>query len=125
MLTYAIITINLALLFYTIGVWAEKKQGVLKKWHLIIFWLGFAFDTIGTTLMTTLSTGNFRLNFHGITGFLAIMLMFLHAVWATVVLASNQEQRRKNFHRFSIVVWCIWLIPFISGMLFAMVGTPK
>lgn len=125
MLPYAIITINLALLFYTIGVWAEKKQGVLKKWHLIIFWLGFAFDTIGTTLMTTLSTGNFRLNFHGITGVLAIVLMFLHAVWATIVLTSNQEQRKINFHKFSIVAWCIWLIPFISGMLFAMVGTPK
>lgn len=122
MLPYAIITINLALLFYTIGVWAEKKQGVLKKWHLIIFWLGFTFDTIGTTLMTTLSKGSFHFNFHGITGLLAIVLMFLHAVWATVVLASNQEQRKKSFHKFSIVVWCIWLIPFISGMLFAMVG---
>lgn len=125
MLPYAIITINLALLFYTIGVWAEKKQGVLKKWHLIIFWLGFAFDTIGTTLMTTLSKGDLRLNFHGITGVLAIVLMFLHAVWATIVLTSNQEQRKINFHKFSIVAWCIWLIPFISGMLFAMVGTPK
>jgi uncharacterized repeat protein (TIGR03987 family) len=124
MLPYAVITISLALVFYTIGVWAEKRQGILKRWHLVVFWLGFAFDTTGTTLMGTLVTGGFRLNFHGVTGLLAIVLMLFHAVWATVVLALNQEDMRQNFHKFSIVVWLIWLVPFLSGMLFAMVGVP-
>jgi hypothetical protein len=31
MLLYAMITITLALIFYTIGVWSEKGQGKLKK----------------------------------------------------------------------------------------------
>lgn len=125
MLPYAVVSINLALLFYTIGVWSEKKQGELKRWHVIVFWLGFLFDTIGTTLMGTLASGGFRFNFHGVTGILAIVLMFFHAVWATIVLALNKEASKKNFHKFSIVVWFIWLIPFISGMLFAMIGMPK
>lgn len=123
MLPYAVIAINLALLFYTIGVWSEKKQGILKRWHLITFWLGFLFDTIGTTLMGTLVSGGFRFNFHGITGVLAIVLMLFHAIWATVVLVRNQESMKQNFHKLSIAVWFIWLIPFISGMIFGMIGT--
>lgn len=118
MLIYAIISINLALLFYTIGVWSEKKQGKLKKWHLIIFWIGLAFDTLGTTLMGKIANGGFKLNFHGITGLLAIILMLLHALWATYVLIKNDEKAKISFHKFSIFVWGIWLIPFLSGAIF-------
>ena len=120
MLVYAIISITLALIFYTIGVWSEKKQGELKSWHLFVFYLGLAFDTLGTTLMSRLVSNGFELNFHGITGLLAIILMFLHAFWATIVLIKNNKKAKSNFHKFSIVVWLIWLIPFISGAIFGM-----
>lgn len=118
MLIYAIVTINLALIFYTIGVWSEKLQGKLKKWHLTVFYLGLIFDTTGTTLMSKIAKGGFQLNFHGITGLLAIILMLIHAVWATVVLVKNDEKAKANFHKFSIIVWIIWLIPFLSGAIF-------
>lgn len=118
MLVYAIITISLALVFYTIGVWSEKIQGKLKKWHLIIFWIGLIFDTTGTTLMSKIAKSGFQLNFHGITGLLAIILMLFHAVWATVVLLQNNEKAKAKFHKFSIIVWIIWLIPYISGAIF-------
>ena len=49
MLPYAIAAITSALIFYTVGVWSEKIQKVLKPWHLAVFWTGFVFDTIGTT----------------------------------------------------------------------------
>lgn len=122
MLIYAIVTITLALVFYSIGVWSEKLQGVLKKWHLIIFWIGLAFDTTGTTIMSKLVSDGFKLNFHGITGALAIALMLFHAAWATVVLIKADEKAKVSFHRFSIIVWLIWLIPFVSGAVFGMVG---
>ncbi len=118
MLVYAIMSITSALIFYTIGVWSEKKQGELKKWHLIMFYLGLVFDTIGTSLMTRIAKGGFQLNFHGTTGLLAIILMIFHALWATSVLAKNDEKAKANFHKFSIIVWIIWLIPFISGAIF-------
>jgi uncharacterized repeat protein (TIGR03987 family) len=120
MLIYAIISMLLALTFYTIGVWSEKWQGTLKTWHLYVFWIGLIFDTAGTTVMGKLAQGGFRLNFHGITGLLAIMLMMFHAVWATIVLVRNNESMKVKFHKFSIIVWLIWLIPFISGAMFAM-----
>ncbi|WP_026881817.1 HsmA family protein [Clostridium akagii] len=118
MLIYAISSITSALIFYTIGVWSEKFQGKLKKWHLVMFYLGLVFDTIGTTLMSKIAIGGFHFNFHGITGLLAIGLMLLHALWATLVLFENNDDAKTNFHKFSIIVWIIWLIPFISGAIF-------
>jgi uncharacterized repeat protein (TIGR03987 family) len=120
MLVYAIISITSALIFYTIGVWSEKRQGELKEWHLLVFYSGLVFDTLGTTLMSKIAKGSFQFNLHGITGLLAIILMLLHALWATIVLIRNDEKAKANFHKFSIIVWVIWLIPFISGAILGM-----
>ncbi|MDT4761187.1 HsmA family protein [Sphaerochaeta sp. PS] len=120
MLVYAIVSITLALVFYSIGVWGEKLQGVLKRWHLVTFWVGLLFDTLGTTLMSTMAGSGFTLNFHGITGVLAIALMLFHALWATIVLLKNDQAKRNSFHKFSIAVWLIWLIPYVSGAIFGM-----
>lgn len=122
MLLYAVITINLAFVFYSIGVWSEKVQGTLKKWHLAIFWVGLIFDTIGTSLMSEIAAGGYKFNFHGITGLLAIVLMLIHALWAAYVILKNNEKAKSDFHKFSIIVWLIWLIPFISGAMFGMTG---
>lgn len=122
-LILAIITISLALVFYTVGVWTEHKQKSLKWQNLVFFWLGLVFDTTGTTIMTFISESNGTNGFlsaHGITGALAIVLMIIHAVWATVVLARKNEKAQHTFHRFSIVVWCIWLIPYLLGVFMGM-----
>lgn len=120
MLIYAIIAITLALIFYTIGVWSEKIQGNLKKAHVYIFWIGLTFDTIGTTLMSKLAEGSSTSIFHGVTGAIAIILMFIHVLWATRVMIKNDPKIRSNFHKLSLFVWLIWLIPFVSGAMFGM-----
>jgi uncharacterized repeat protein (TIGR03987 family) len=114
----AILFINLACLFYTIGVWAEKIQHRLKIWHTLLFWMGFASDTIGTTAMSMISGSLIKMNFHGLTGLTAILLMLFHAVWATIVLIRKDEKMILKFHRLSVVVWIIWLVPMITGMIF-------
>ena len=119
MLGYSVVLIVGAFLFYTIGVWAEKFEGKLKKWHLIFFWVGFCFDTAGTTLMSIISRG-LKVNIHGITGIIAILLMAFHAIWATIVLVKNDKKLIQNFHIFSIFVWLMWLIPFFTGMFINM-----
>lgn len=119
----AIITITLALVFYTIGVWSEHRSKQLKKIHLIFFWLGLCMDTTGTILMGQIAEQPIfsgKLSLHGITGMLAIILMIVHAIWATIVLVKNNEDSAKNFHRLSIAVWAIWLVPYILGMMIGM-----
>ena len=118
-LIISIVSMISALVMYSIGVWSERFAGRLKPWHAVCFWIGFVFDTTGTTLMGDMA-GGMKLNFHGITGALAILLMLSHAIWATVVLVQKQEKAIKNFHNFSLFVWLVWLIPFISGMVAAM-----
>ena len=119
MLIYSTVFITLALLFYTIGVWAEKIKKRLRYWHMYLFWIGVVFDTTGTTLMTKISNNRgFKFDFHDITGLLAILLMLFHAVWATVVLVKKDEKMILDFHKLSIFVWIIWLIPYFGGLIF-------
>jgi uncharacterized repeat protein (TIGR03987 family) len=125
-LIIAIITISLALVFYTIGVWSERKSNTLKKWHVITFWLGLLFDTTGTITMERIARSGVETisplsaSIHGVTGGLAIALMVFHAIWATFVISKNDEKKKQNFHRLSIVVWSIWLIPYFIGMIIGM-----
>ena len=74
-LLFSIITINLALLFYSIGVWAERFSKYLKKWHVLTFWIGFTFDVSGTVAMHFISENPFDLtNLHTLTGQIALWL---------------------------------------------------
>lgn len=117
MLIIAITFIFGACIFYTLGVWSEKLQKRLKAWHALVFWLGFLCDSIGTGAMGMMAGSLIQLNFHGLTGLLAILLMLFHAIWATTVLVRKDEKMILNFHKFSVVVWMIWLIPMITGMI--------
>jgi uncharacterized repeat protein (TIGR03987 family) len=115
------ILITLALVFYTVGVWSERLAGRLKPWHLLFFWIGVLFDTTGTGLMFEMA-GGLGFNIHALTGLLAIILMFIHATWATVVLIRKDEKAILNFHKFSLLVWLIWLVPYFSGFFVSMRG---
>ncbi len=115
----ASIIITAALVFYSVGVWSERIQGRLKPWHLAFFVLGLICDTWGTGLMLDFA-GGLTFDIHGLSGLIAIVLMFIHAVWAAVVLIRNNEQAILNFHKFSVIVWLIWLIPYFSPMFFSL-----
>jgi uncharacterized repeat protein (TIGR03987 family) len=120
-LTVPVIVINLALVFYSIGVWSERFSGRLKPWHTAFFWLGIVCDTWGTSLMFDMA-GGLTFDVHGISGVLAIFLMFVHAIWATLVIMQKNEIMIANFHKFSVAVWFIWLIPYLSPMVLRMLN---
>jgi uncharacterized repeat protein (TIGR03987 family) len=117
MLLIAILFIFGACILYTVGVWAGKIQKRLKNWHVAVFWSGFVFDTIGTGAMSVLAGSLIQFNFHGLTGLLAILLMLFHALWATIVMVRKNEKLIVQFHKFSTIVWIIWLIPMITAMI--------
>ena len=119
LLPYAVVAMILALVLYSIGVWGAKMAGRLRGWQLAFFWCGFVCDTAGTALMWRIA-GKAEFDLHALTGELAITLMALHATWATAALALKQERVLRGFHRFSLTVWALWLVPFISGAVLAM-----
>ncbi|MES2170016.1 MAG: HsmA family protein [Actinomycetota bacterium] len=128
LLLVAVILITAALLFYTTGVWAERVKGTLRPWHSVMFALGFASDLSGTLVMTriastqaagTSSLGSALTVVMAITGTAALVLMGVHLIAAIVVLARSRAPELAWFHRASIVVWSIWLVPFIAGAVSA------
>jgi len=91
----------------------------LKGWHLVFFWGGLIFDTTGTGIMFEMA-GRIGADIHSVTGVVAILLMLVHAVWATAVLILKNEKAINNFHHFSVFVWAVWLIPYFTGFFASM-----
>lgn len=129
MLTLAIGLISLALVFYTLGVWAERRTGELRWWHVGAFGAGLTADVSGTTAMSVIATSGgptgvehnpFLAQVMAITGVLALVLMALHLAWAVITMLRNRPDEKRTFHRFSVIVWAIWLVPYITGMAAAM-----
>ncbi|MGD2123334.1 MAG: HsmA family protein [Gemmatimonadota bacterium] len=118
----ASVLITLALIFYSLGVWAEHVARYLKGWHVAAFWTGFLFDISGTLAMEFIHPGFDWASSHTITGQIALWLMLGHAIWATKVVRAGRDEARRRFHRFSLIVWGIWLVPYISGMFLGMAG---
>lgn len=119
MLSFAIISITLALIWYSVAVWAERISRRLMRWHVIFFWIGVISDSSGTIAMFQINKGNF-FDFHGATGQIALYLMIIHATWATVVIIKKNEKMINNFHRFSLFVWLVWLVPYMTGLIMHM-----
>lgn len=86
-----------------------------------MFWTGFFFDVTGTWAMGNISDSPFNiLDLHALTGQIALWLMLIHAVWATIVVRKGLENSRKQFHKYSLIVWLIWLVPYFGGMIMGM-----
>ena len=121
LLIVSAVLITLALAFYSLGVWSERLARYLKPWHVAAFWTGFVFDASGTLAMHKLAQGPFDPSAsHTLTGQIALWLMLAHAIWATWVARRGSEDARRGFHRYSLVVWLIWLVPYFGGMYLGM-----
>lgn len=127
MLVSAIVLITSALFLYTAGVWSERRAGRLRWGQVALFGAGLVFDATGTALMSLISAGSGSTRPAGVagdlnavmavTGTVALALMAVHVAWAVAVLIRNRETERLAFHRLSVAVWGLWLLPYITGAL--------
>jgi uncharacterized repeat protein (TIGR03987 family) len=83
------------------------------------FWGGLVFNTTGTGIMFEMA-GGIEADIHSVTALVAILLMLVHAVWATIVLVLRNEKTIKNFQYTSVFFWAIWLIPYFTGFFASM-----
>lgn len=112
LLLFAIISVFLALAFYATSISQEflKKEVSLKI--LVLFWLGFVFDSTGTLLMYLISPG-LSINFHSVAGLTALALMGAKAVWSTVNYRKGEGQRVPKAYTIASAV--IWAAVFVAG----------
>ncbi len=99
---------TIGLVLYTIGVWSEKVQGKLKIWHLVLFFLALGFSILsmigmrGSALHMT---------------FLANILLIDHSGFAIMTLSEKHKLDFETFHKYSIIFWLMWFVPFCIGVL--------
>jgi len=114
MLIVAVVSVTLALLLYTLGVWGAFLRRRLSALFVGFLWAGFAFDALGTTLMSILA-GGWKPSFHGFSGLGANLLMALVAGWATVLWRTGATDRQNRYWWLSIGLWILWLVPMVGG----------
>ena len=106
----------IALILYSIVILTHRWKGELTLFLVCLFGLGLTADIIGTISICILHTAQlFKLSVHSVSGWLALLIMSVHFVWAVFALNGN-NQTRNNFHKYSILAWAIWLISFFSGI---------
>jgi len=124
---YGAVLFTLAFMFYSVGIWAEFFAKRLKPWHLGAFFLGVICDSVATWFMTRL-VGGLLLNLHGVIGMLGLGLMIGHFLWAAAVLAWDARSHHSaaaqraitHFHRYSVAVWLVWMLAYLSGIYMGM-----
>jgi len=112
-LPFAILSVCLALIFYTINFFLEavKKSFSLKA--LVFLWLGLVFDLLGTALMFLISAG-FSLRPHSIVGIIALILMAIKAFWSTKKYKKGDNIGISK--SYTIGVYLLWVVVFFMGM---------
>jgi uncharacterized repeat protein (TIGR03987 family) len=114
----AVVLILAAAVIYTIAVWTERRAGEVRWSHVAIFAAGLVTDTTATALMNRLAQTSSP-GLHGPLGVAAIGLMLFHTAWAAWVVWRGSEGLKRSFHRFSIVVWALWMVTLVTGFVLA------
>jgi uncharacterized repeat protein (TIGR03987 family) len=130
-LLLAIVLMTFALASYTTGVWAQRRSGQLRWWQVGAFAAGLTADVSGTVLMAQLAapgapvvktaTAAMLDSVMKITGGIALVLMLVLLVWSIVVMVRSTPRKHELFRRYGVVIWAIWLVPYFSGLIAAMV----
>ena len=119
LLLLSVLLFTLAMVLYTLGVWSERRAHRLKPWHAKVFFGGVIVDTAATVL-TYVYVGAIVITPHALMGFVSLSLMALHCVWAAWVLRKGNEHALTHFHKFSIFVWSVWMVSYLSGFALGM-----
>ncbi len=118
MIKIGLVFIFLALNLYTIAVWKELGKKHLLNWIVFTFAGGFLCDLIGTSIMFYVAKHRFEFGIHSITGYGALVIMFLHLMWA--LFAKKYPKYEVYFTKFSVYAWALWLVAFFTGMFLNM-----
>jgi len=112
-----LILFTFALLVYSIATWAGVLSGSLKKWHLILFWIGFVADVSGTVTIGSVY-GGFVMNTHSYLGAIALIVVLAQNIAATKILLDKNEKWITRFpKKVSLPVWVIWMVSYIAGLI--------
>ncbi len=112
-----LILFTFALIVYSVATWAGVRSGILKKWHLVILWIGLIAD-LSATLAIGWVYGGFVQNTHSYIGAVALLAVLAQNIAATIILKNGDENKMASFpKKVFIPVWVIWMASYIAGLL--------
>jgi uncharacterized repeat protein (TIGR03987 family) len=119
-LVFGIIIVNIALVFYSIGIISEQKRKVIKKTTIVGLTLGILCDITATVFMI-IGSRRIPLTFHGIIGYSALLAMLVDTVfiWRHRLRFGSGINVGRRLHLFSRYAYCWWVIAYIAGAITA------
>ncbi len=98
-----------AALLYTISIWAELLSNALKKYIIVLLWLGMLSDTL--FIFTSYFTKTRYIELVIPMGILLAILMFIKIVLSTIYYLKDKYS--QNLRLYGTVVWFVWLFYYI------------
>lgn len=113
-----IIFVHIALILYTLFVILENRKKKTTRSVLIFISLAVIFDITATTCMMIGTTRTY-FTFHGIMGYIGLLLMLADAVllWKYKLNHGTEVLINKPLISFSKIAYAWWIIAFITGVL--------
>ncbi len=110
--------VHLALIFYILFIINENKQRKATKSVLTLITLAVIFDVIATSFMM-LGTTRTYFTFHGIVGYLGLLLMLIDAVllWKHKIKEGAEKLLSSSLHLYTKIAFTWWMVAFITGVI--------
>ncbi len=110
--------VHIALILYTLFIINENKQKKATKSVLNYITLAVIFDIAATTCMMIGTTRTY-FTFHGILGYVGLLLMVTDAflLWKFRLKNGAEILISKSLNSFSRIAYIWWLVAFITGVL--------
>jgi len=110
--------VHIALVLYTLFIIYESKNKKTTKSVLILITSAVIFDILATTCMMIGTTRTY-FTFHGIMGYIGLLLMIVDAVllWKFKIKHGMETVISKSLNSFSKIAYTWWIIAYITGVL--------
>ena len=113
-----IIFVHIALILYTLFFVFESRKQKTTNSVLIFITLAVIFD-ITATICMMIGTTRTYFTFHGIMGYLGLILMVVDAVlfWKYKLKYGVEHLISKSLNSFSKIAYIWWIVAYITGVL--------
>ncbi|MDH3269200.1 MAG: hypothetical protein OEM46_10140 [Ignavibacteria bacterium] len=113
-----IFLVHIALILYTLFIIFESRKQKTTKLVLVFISLAVIFDIVATTCMMIGTTRTY-FTFHGIMGYIGLLLMMVDAVllWKNKLKYGIENIISKSLNSFTKIAYTWWIIAYITGVL--------
>ncbi len=121
MIGSAVVTI--ALLFYSIGFFKERRGRIVARDVLTFFTIGVLFDISATVLMI-IGSSRGMLTIHGVIGYSSLtgMLIETTLLWRQYLKTGTGSLIGKKLHVYSGIAYTWWVMAYITGGLLVLLS---